>query len=84
MQPSFFQALNTPSGNDGKTKFTVEVAPGQIKTTGLHRICTMAASSTGQPVVMPVAQRGAQDDCIRVTIVNGGANLQRSLLKKLM
>jgi hypothetical protein len=77
VNPSFFQALNTPSGNDGRTKFTVQIAPGQIKTTGLHRICTMAASSTGQPVIMPVAQRGAQDDCIRVNIVNGGANFQR-------
>ncbi|RHZ69927.1 hypothetical protein Glove_276g65 [Diversispora epigaea] len=32
---------------------------------GYYRLCTMASSEGHQPVVMPVAKRGAQDDCIR-------------------
>lgn len=70
---AFFQAVNTKSDADGNTNFSIDVPAGTITTTGLHRICTMAASSSGQPVVMPVAQRGAQDDCIRVTISGAGA-----------
>ena len=71
---SFFQTLTQASDGNGKTTFVVNVPPKQISTTGLHRICTMAASAGGQPVVMPVAQRGSQDDCVRVNITNGGGN----------
>ncbi|KAL4785903.1 hypothetical protein BJX76DRAFT_346665 [Aspergillus varians] len=30
---------------------------------GFYRVCTMVAASNHQPVVMPVVERGAQDDC---------------------
>jgi hypothetical protein len=36
--------------------------------TGEYRICTITGASTHQPVLMPVAQRGSQDDCIRITV----------------
>jgi hypothetical protein len=65
---SFYSAVTTASDGNGRTTFTVNVPAGGVGTRGLHRICTMAAAAGGQPVVMPVAQRGAQDDCIRVTI----------------
>jgi hypothetical protein len=68
-QFSFFSALDTTSDANGIGRFTVTVPPNAIRTRGLHRICTVAASASGQPVIMAVAQRGAQDDCIRVTIV---------------
>jgi hypothetical protein len=71
---SFFQTLTQASDGNGRATFTVNVPAGQIQTTGLHRICTMAAGAGGQPVVMPVAQRGSQDDCVRVNITNGGGN----------
>jgi hypothetical protein len=71
---SFFQTLTQASDGNGRTTYTVNVPAGQIQTTGLHRICTMAANAGGAPVVMPVAQRGSQDDCIRVNITNGGGN----------
>ncbi len=64
--PSFFQALDSPS-NDGN--FSIKIPAGTLKATGLYRICTLATSFSHQPVVMPVAQRGAQDDCIRVNVV---------------
>ncbi|KAI8899988.1 hypothetical protein BC833DRAFT_563672 [Globomyces pollinis-pini] len=67
-QVSFFQAVNQKSNNNGVGNFNVNVPAGAVKTKGLHRICTMAAAAAMQPVVMPIAQRGAQDDCIRVNI----------------
>lgn len=45
---------------------TVDVANGLAA--GNYRICTMVASFSHQPVLMPVAQRGAQDDCIRIAV----------------
>lgn len=71
---AFFQSLDAVAVDN---KFTVNVPAGAIKSKGLHRICTMAAAAGGQPVIMPVAQSnlfqitlgGAQDDCIRVTVI---------------
>jgi len=39
---------------------------------GNYRACTLSAASNHQPVLMPVAQRGSQDDCTKFT-VGGGA-----------
>lgn len=66
---SFFQALTTKSDAAGVTNFKVDIKPNEIKTKGPHRICTVSRSAGGQPVVMPVAQRGAQDDCIRIDVI---------------
>jgi hypothetical protein len=45
---------------------------------GVYRVCTMIAAQNHQPVAMPVAQRGAQDDCTKFEVVaqdgNGGGN----------
>jgi transcription initiation factor TFIID subunit 15 len=41
---------------------------------GTYRVCTMIAAMNHQPVSMPVAQRGAQDDCVRFQVVDGAAN----------
>lgn len=40
---------------------------------GVYRLCTLVAAANHQPVLMPVAQRGAQDDCVRFE-VKGGEN----------
>ncbi len=56
---SFFQIMSTNE---------VIVPANSIPTKGLHRICTMLGAQSLQPVVMPVAKRGSQDDCIRVFI----------------
>lgn len=61
----FFKGLNDPEQNG---ELNTPVATG-LPTPGEYRICTMNASNSHQPVVMPVAQRGAQDDCIRITVV---------------
>ncbi|KAL5003704.1 hypothetical protein BDV10DRAFT_180233 [Aspergillus recurvatus] len=36
---------------------------------GFYRVCTMAAASNYQPVVMPVVERGAQDDCQKFQVI---------------
>lgn len=36
---------------------------------GFYRICTMTAARNHQPVAMPVAQRGPQDDCTKFEVV---------------
>ncbi len=36
---------------------------------GTYRVCTMIAAQNHQPVAMPVAQRGAQDDCNKFEVV---------------
>ena len=38
--------------------------------TGFYRVCTMVAASNHQPVVMPLAQRGGQNDCARFAVVD--------------
>ncbi|KAJ3157407.1 hypothetical protein HDU86_003298 [Geranomyces michiganensis] len=66
----FFKGLNDQS-KDGRS-LTVTVPKGTFTTNGLHRICTMSGVNAHQPPLMPVAQRGSQDDCIRVTVKNAG------------
>jgi hypothetical protein len=61
---AFFKGLNDAAVNG---VLSVEVENG-LPQRGLYRICTMNSSNSHQPVVMPVAQRGAQDDCIRVFV----------------
>jgi hypothetical protein len=61
---AFFKGLNDPDVN-GNLK--VQVDEGLPK--GLHRICSMSSSFAHTPLIMPVAQRGSQDDCIRVLVV---------------
>eukprot|EP00842_Homolaphlyctis_polyrhiza_P006192 jgi/Hompol1/6574/HPOL_002493-RA len=64
----FFHSFTNKAANG---KLSIVVPPGTLKSTGNYRVCSMASSASGQPVVMPVAQRGAQDDCVRFTVVNG-------------
>lgn len=69
-QFAFFKGIND-AGN-GKGTLAAEVKGGLPA--GKFRLCTLSSASNHQPVVMPVAQRGAQDDCTRFTVKgNGGA-----------
>jgi transcription initiation factor TFIID subunit 15 len=68
----FFKGVNDAAPADGT--LVVAVPARTLTTPGTYRICTISGSFSHQPVVMPIAQRGAQDDCIRVTVgaANGG------------
>ncbi|RIB05490.1 hypothetical protein C2G38_1987002 [Gigaspora rosea] len=63
---AFFEGINTPA-KDNILKVEVD---GSKLSAGRYRICSMSSSFGHQPLVMPVAKRGAQDDCIRVTLSN--------------
>jgi hypothetical protein len=64
----FFKGINTPANDQGLLTADVE---GGLPA-GNYRLCTMASSANHQPVLMPVAQRGAQDDCVRFTVGGNG------------
>ncbi|CAG8540365.1 2973_t:CDS:1 [Acaulospora morrowiae] len=59
---AFFEGLNDSGEKDILTVNVDKLPPG------LYRICTISASFSHQPLVMPVAKRGSQDDCIRITL----------------
>lgn len=61
----FFKGLNDPS-KDGI--LNVKVDKGLPKK-GLYRMCTIISSFSHQSVVLPKAQRGASDDCVRFSVV---------------
>jgi hypothetical protein len=62
--PAFFQANAEVLNDDGRLQATVEggLAPG------IYRVCTIVSAENHQPVAMPVAARGSQDDCVRFTV----------------
>jgi hypothetical protein len=60
-----FKGLDSPT-TDANNELTVTFDSGF--TDGQYRICTLSGSFSHQPVIMPVAQRGAQDDCIRIRV----------------
>ncbi len=68
----FFKGLNQDDqAIPGRLSITVSDG---IQETGIFRICTMTSSSGHQPVLMPVARRGSQDDCVRVKVIRGKRN----------
>ncbi|KAJ3064343.1 hypothetical protein HK102_008230, partial [Quaeritorhiza haematococci] len=63
----FFRGLDfEPSG--GNT-LTLTVPAGTVRTRGFARLSTLTGTAGHQPVIMPVAQRGSQDDAIRIEFV---------------
>jgi transcription initiation factor TFIID subunit 15 len=61
---NFFKGIDDDGNGQGLLKATV--ANGLPA--GFYRVCTMNSASNHQPVLMPVAQRGAQDDCNKFTV----------------
>lgn len=67
-QFAFFKGIND-AGN-GRGLLTAVVTGGLPA--GNYRVCTMAAASNHQPVLMPVAQRGTADDCTKFVVSGDG------------
>lgn len=63
-QVAFFKGIDTAADANGVLKVTVA---GGLPA-GFYRVCTMSSASNHQPVLMPVAKRGAQDDCSKFTV----------------
>ncbi|KAG4221241.1 hypothetical protein PC116_g30283 [Phytophthora cactorum] len=66
----FFKGIN--DAGDGNGLLSAKVDGGLPA--GNYRVCTMFAAANHQPVIMPVAQRGAQDDCTKFTVGGGNGN----------
>ncbi|KAG5950415.1 hypothetical protein E4U53_005116 [Claviceps sorghi] len=66
-QFAFFKGINDAGNNKGL--LAADVTGGLPA--GNYRLCSMSAAANHQPVLMPVAQRGAQDDCVRFTVGGG-------------
>ncbi|KAI1766284.1 hypothetical protein GGR53DRAFT_528758 [Hypoxylon sp. FL1150] len=66
----FFKGINDAGNGKGLLAATVT---GGLPA-GNYRVCTMFSSANHQPVLMPVAQRGAQDDCNKFTVGGSGNN----------
>ena len=60
----FFKGINDAGNGKGLLSATVT---GGLPA-GNYRVCSMSSSSNHQPVLMPIAQRGAQDDCQKFTV----------------
>ncbi|CAG8569276.1 7291_t:CDS:1, partial [Racocetra persica] len=78
---AFFKGLNDPFNG---TFFSLVIGTKDVAglPAGLYRICTMVSSFGHQPTLMPVAQRGGQDDCIRITLVDKKDKKRNALYKK--
>ncbi|KAI9816605.1 MAG: Pathogenicity cluster 5 protein d [Pycnora praestabilis] len=66
---AFFKGINDVGNGAGLLSANVT---GGLPA-GNYRVCTMASASNHQPVLMPVAQRGAQDDCTKFTVGGAGS-----------
>ncbi|KAJ7314743.1 hypothetical protein DFH08DRAFT_426510 [Mycena albidolilacea] len=58
----FFKGVNDKADAQGNVKVDVT---GGVKP-GVYRMCTIVASQTHQPAIVPIAQHGSLDDCIYV------------------
>ncbi len=67
-QFAFFKGINDAGNGQG---LLTAVVTGGLPA-GNYRVCTMAAASNHQPVLMPVAQRGTPDDCTKFTVGGTG------------
>lgn len=67
-QFAFFKGINDAGNGAG---LLTAVVTGGLPA-GNYRVCTMAAASNHQPVLMPVAQRGSPDDCTKFTVIGSG------------
>lgn len=65
---AFFKGIN--DAGDGKGTLSANLTAGLPA--GSYRVCSMTSAANHQPVLMPIAQRGPQDDCVRFTVANGG------------
>ncbi|KAF9878236.1 hypothetical protein CkaCkLH20_04274 [Colletotrichum karsti] len=65
---AFFKGIDDAGNGKGLLQAVVD---GGLPA-GTYRVCTMIAAQNHQPVAMPVAQRGAQDDCTKFVVEGGG------------
>jgi len=62
--PDFFDGIDFAADRNGELTAIVQ---GGLPA-GRYRVCTLLSSFSHQAVIMPIARRGPQDDCVRFTI----------------
>jgi hypothetical protein len=67
--PIFFKGLEQSINFEGNLSVDIDSSILSESGAGTYRICTITSSSSHQPVLMPIARRGATDDCIRVIVI---------------
>ncbi|OQV01533.1 hypothetical protein CLAIMM_06874 [Cladophialophora immunda] len=67
---AFFKGIDDAGNGKGLLQATVTNG----LPAGFYRVCTLNSASNHQPVLMPVAQRGGQDDCQKFTVGQGTGN----------
>ncbi|EEH44814.2 uncharacterized protein PADG_01103 [Paracoccidioides brasiliensis Pb18] len=63
--PIWFKGIRNKADGDGILSATLDKG---LEKPGFYRVCTMAAAANHQPVLMPIAARGAQDDCTKFRV----------------
>lgn len=66
---AFFKGINDAGNGNGLLSATVA---GGLPA-GAYRVCTLTSAANHQPVLMPVAQRGSQDDCTKFLVSDSGS-----------
>jgi transcription initiation factor TFIID subunit 15 len=66
---AFFKGINDAGNGQGLLSATVAAG----LPAGAYRVCTLTSAANHQPVLMPVAQRGSQDDCTKFVVSDSGA-----------
>jgi len=66
---AFFKGINDAS--DGQGTLSADLPRGLPA--GQYRVCSITSAANHQPVVMPIAQRDPQDDCVRFQVTENGA-----------
>jgi hypothetical protein len=72
----FFKGLDFQAQNGRTLEFTTS-----LTVPGFYRLCTLSGANSHQSLMMPVARRGSQDDCIRLTIVKKDDSISSSVAK---
>jgi hypothetical protein len=66
----FFKGINQVATDPEGSILSALIPAGSFVVNGLYRFCSISGSNTHQPILSPILEKGPQDDCIRVNVVN--------------
>ncbi|OJD13150.1 hypothetical protein AJ78_06373 [Emergomyces pasteurianus Ep9510] len=67
--PIWFKSVNS-AHPENKTEGFTATLDGGLGKPGFYRVCTLTAAANHQPVIMPIPNRGAQDDCTKFKVIS--------------
>lgn len=66
----FFKGINQVATDPQGNLLTALIPAGTFVVNGLYRFCSITGANTHQPILSPILERGFQDDCVRVNVIN--------------